>query len=127
MGAAVKLEPSVERFIAAPVRKLLIDGKWVEAASGKSFETVNPATGKVMARVAAGDEEDVKRAVAAARRAFEGGPWPAAGPRERQRLLFRIADLIEQHGEELAQLETLDNGKPLAESRTVDIPAAADT
>ena len=127
MGAALQLQSSVEEFVRARVRKMLIDGKWVEAASGKVFETPNPATGEVLARVAEGDREDIDRAVRAARRAFDEGPWPHLRPNERERLLLKIADLIEQHGEELAQLETLDNGKTLFESRNVDIPGAAAT
>src|SRR6266446_2930611 len=127
MGAAVQLQSAVERFVSAPVRKMLIDGKWVEAASGKKFETVNPATGQVLARVAEGDKEDIDRAVRAARRAFDDGKWARMNPTERQRLLLRIADLIEANGDELAQLETLDNGKPFMESRHVDIPASAET
>src|SRR5207253_10827026 len=127
MGAAVQLQSAVERFGGAPARKMLIDGKWVEAASGKKFETVNPATGQVLARVAEGDKEDIDRAVRAARRAFDDGKWARMNPTERQRLLLRIADLIDANGDELAQLETLDNGKPFMESRHVDIPAAAAT
>jgi acyl-CoA reductase-like NAD-dependent aldehyde dehydrogenase len=127
MGAAVQLERSVEQFVHAPLRKMLIDGQWVAAASGKTFETPNPATGEVLARVAEGDAADIDRAVRAARRTFDEGTWARLRPTERERLLLRIADLIEQHGDELAQLETLDNGKPLAESRHVDIPAAAGT
>src|SRR5439155_1050800 len=125
MGAAVQLQSAVERFVGAPVRKMLIDGKWVEAASGKKFETINPATGQVLARVAEGDKEDIDRAARAARRAFDDGKWARINPTERQRLLLRIADLIEANGDELAQLETLDNGKPFTESRHVDIPASA--
>src|SRR2546422_7196142 len=127
MGVAARIEPSVQSFVAAPVRKMLIDGKWVEAASRKTFETVNPATGEVLARVAAGDAEDVDRAARAARRTFDETKWPRMRPNDRERLLLKIADLIEQHGDELAQLETLDNGKPLMESRHVDIPGAAQT
>jgi acyl-CoA reductase-like NAD-dependent aldehyde dehydrogenase len=127
MGVAVKLERSVESFVGASPRRMLIDGKWVDAASGKTFETPNPATGAVLARVAEGDAEDIDRAVRAARRAFDDGKWARWSPTERERLLLKIADLIERNGEELAQLETLDNGKPLAESRNVDIPAAAGT
>src|SRR5204863_257380 len=115
MGAAVQLQSAVERFVGAPVRKMLIDGKWVEAVSGKRFETINPATGQVLARVAEGDKEDIDRAVRAARRAFDDGKWARMNPTERQRLLLRIADLIEANGDELAQLETLDNGKPFKE------------
>jgi acyl-CoA reductase-like NAD-dependent aldehyde dehydrogenase len=127
VGTPIQLEPAVERFVSAPLRKMLIDGKWVEAASGRSFETPNPATGEVLARVAEGDQEDIDRAVRAARRVFDEGKWARMHPAERQRILLRIADQIEQNGDELAQLETLDNGKPLAESRHVDIPAAAET
>jgi acyl-CoA reductase-like NAD-dependent aldehyde dehydrogenase len=106
---------------------MLIDGTWVEAASGKTFETLNPATGAVLAHVAEGDAEDVDRAARAARRAFDSGPWPRITPAERQRMLLRVADLIEANGLELAQLETLDNGKSLTESQHVDIPLAAET
>src|SRR5438445_703513 len=127
MQAAVSLQSEVERFVAAPVRRMLIDGKWVEAASGKTFETPNPATGEVLARVAEAGPEDVERAVRAARRAFDEGPWPHTAPNERERFLLKVADLIEAHADELAQLETLDNGKPFMESRHVDIPAAAAT
>ena len=127
MGVAARIEPSVQSFVAAPVRKMLIDGKWVEAASRKTFETMNPATGEVLARVAAGDAEDVDRAARAARRTFDETKWPRMRPNDRERLLLKIAYLIEQHGDELAQLETLDNGKPLMESRHVDIPGAAQT
>ncbi len=127
MGVAVALDRSVEQFVRAPVRRMLIDGQWVEAASGKTFETPNPATGEVLARVAEGDAEDIDRAVRAARRAFDEGPWPRLAPNERERLLLAIADLIDRHADELAQLETLDNGKTLTESRHVDIPAAAAT
>ncbi|TMA98805.1 MAG: aldehyde dehydrogenase family protein, partial [Deltaproteobacteria bacterium] len=124
MQAAVSLQSEVERFVSAPVRRMLIDGKWVEAASGKTFETPNPATGEVLARVAEAGPEDVDRAVRAARRAFDAGPWPHTPPNERERFLLKVADLIEAHADELAQLETLDNGKPFMESRHVDIPAA---
>jgi acyl-CoA reductase-like NAD-dependent aldehyde dehydrogenase len=127
MGVAVQLESKTKEFVTAPVRKMLIDGKWVEAASGKSFETPNPATGEVLARVAEGDAEDVDRAAKAARRAFDEGPWRRTNPVQREGLLLKIADLIEKHGQELAELETLDNGKSIFESRNVDIPAAAAT
>src|SRR5437870_5787495 len=93
--------------------KLLIDGKWVDSASGKTFETINPATGEVITRVAQGDKADVDAAVKAARTAFESGPWRKMNARERGRLLYRLADLIEQNVDELARLETLDNGKPI--------------
>jgi len=105
---------------------MLIGGKWVGAVSGKAFDTYNPATGEVLAQVAEGDKADVDLAVKAARKAFESGPWPAMSPSERGRLLWMLAELIDQHREELAQLETLDNGKPLFFSRMVDVPTASD-
>src|SRR5581483_4676394 len=113
-------------FLQQQPVKMLIGGQWVPSASGKTFATINPATGTVLARVAEGDAEDINRAVAAARKAFESGPWPKLTPSQRGRLLWRLADLIEQHADELAQLETLDNGKPIKYSKAVDIPATAD-
>jgi phenylacetaldehyde dehydrogenase len=101
--------------------RLLIDGEWVAPAAGKTFPTLNPATGETLAEIAAGEAEDIDRAVAAARRAFESGPWPRMTPAERQRLIWRLADLIEGAREEFAQLETLDNGKPLSIARVADV------
>src|ERR1700710_2554459 len=93
-------------------KKMLIDGKWVDAASGKRFDTHNPATGELLASVAEGDAEDINRAVAAARRAFEG-PWSKVKPFERQALLLKLADLVEKNFEELRLLDTLDMGAPI--------------
>jgi len=107
-------------------RQLLINGAWSEAASGKTFPTHNPATGEVLAQIAEGDAADVDRAVKAARQAFENGPWPQMTPSERGKLIWRLADLIDANLEELAHLETLDNGKPLAVARVADVPLAAD-
>src|SRR6202034_2921811 len=109
----VTLERSVEDFVATP-RQLFIDGQWTDAASGQTFETPNPATGETLARVAEGDAEDINRAVRAARRAFEEGPWGRMTPSDRGRIIWKIGDLILEHAEELAQLESLDNGKPVA-------------
>ena len=120
-----QIQASVNEFVAKP-KKMLIGGKWVDAVSGKTFETYDPATGKVLARVAEGDKADVDLAVKAARKAFESGPWPAMSPSERGRLLWKLAELIDQHHEELAELETLDNGKPVFFSRLVDVPTASD-
>ena len=86
-------------------KKMLIDGKWVEAASGKHFESRNPATGELLATVAEGDAADIDRAVAAARRALEG-PWSKFKPYERQQLLLKLADLVEKHFDELSLLDT---------------------
>jgi acyl-CoA reductase-like NAD-dependent aldehyde dehydrogenase len=98
----------------------------VEAASGKTFETPNPATGETLARVAEGDAEDINRAVRAARRAFEEGPWGRMTASDRGRIIWKIGDLILDHADELAQLESLDNGKPVAVARAADVPLAAD-
>lgn len=99
-----------------------IDGKFVEAVSGKTFPTINPATGEVIAHVSACDAEDVDRAVTAARRAFEEGTWSHMAPGERKAVLLRFADLIEENMEELALIETLDSGKPINDARSVDLP-----
>ncbi len=123
--APIQLHKSVQEFLSRP-KKMLIGGAWVEARSGKTFETYNPATGEVLAQVAEGDRADIDLAVAAARKAFESGPWPDMSPSERGRLMWKLSDLIEQHHEELAELETLDNGKPLLFSRIVDVPTAVD-
>jgi len=121
----VKREDKVTRFVKK-TRKMLIDGRWVEAASGKTFPTYNPATGEVLARVAEGDREDIDRAVKAARTAFETGPWPKTTPSERGRMIWKLADLVEKNLDEFAELETLDNGKPLKVARAADIPFAVD-
>ena len=97
-------------------KKMLIDGQWVSAASGKTFETRNPATGELLATVAEGDKQDIDRAVAAARRAFEG-PWSKFTPYERQNLLLKFAELVENHFDELSTLDTLDMGAPLSRTR----------
>ncbi|KAL5747237.1 hypothetical protein ACOSP7_024237 [Xanthoceras sorbifolium] len=100
----------------------LIDGQFVDAASGKTFPTYDPRTGEVIAHIAEGDAEDINRAVAAARKAFDEGPWPKMTPYERSRILLRFADLVEKHSEELAALETWDNGKPHEQSVTAELP-----
>src|SRR5262245_52519659 len=117
---------NVRAFLDVP-RKMLINGKWVDSASGKTFQTLNPATGGVLAEVAEGDLEDINRAVSAARAAFDNGPWRRKmTPADRARAIWKLADLLDQHADELALLETLDNGKPLTISRAVDIPASAE-
>lgn len=106
--------------------KLFIGGKWVNAKSGKTFATHNPATEEKIADVAEGDAADVDLAVKAARKAFESGPWPKLDARDRGRLIGKLADLIEQNFDELAALETLDNGKPIRDSRAADLPLVID-
>jgi phenylacetaldehyde dehydrogenase len=120
----VPIHPKVQGFVSKP-RKMLIDGKWVDAASGKTFPTYNPATGEVLAQIAEGDKADIDKAVKAARRAFEG-PWRKMTPSERGRAIWKLADLIEQHLAEFAMLETLDNGKPLTVATAADVPLAID-
>jgi acyl-CoA reductase-like NAD-dependent aldehyde dehydrogenase len=105
--------------------KLIIDGQAVDAQSGRTFQTINPATEEPICAVAEAGPEDVDRAVQAARKAFESGPWPSMRPAERQRLLWKLGDLILEHADELARLETLDNGKPIFESRQIDVPMVA--
>ena len=100
-----------------------IDGRYLPAASGATFDCVSPIDGRILAPVASTDAADVDRAVAAARRSFDSGVWSRRAPRERKKVLLRFAQLIEQHAEELALLETLDMGKPISDSLAVDIPA----
>src|SRR5882724_10074845 len=95
--------------------KMLIGGQWKDSVQGKTFTTFNPATEEPIAEVALGCKEDVDLAVQAAARAFETGPWRKMDARERGRLLYKLADLVETHIDELAGLETLDNGKPIRE------------
>ena len=133
MAAAV---PSIEKatqgvksnaileFLRRP-KQLLIGGKWVPAQSGKTFKTINPANEEVLALVAEGDKADIDEAVKAARKAFEEGKWPSISPHQRARYLLKIADLVEQHSDELATLETLDNGMAISLARGM-VAGAAD-
>jgi 4-guanidinobutyraldehyde dehydrogenase/NAD-dependent aldehyde dehydrogenase len=109
----------------APRTHAFIDGQYVPAASGATFDCINPATGKSIARVASCDAADVERAVAGARRTFEAGHWSRRAPAARKKVLLRFAELIRKHREELALTETLDMGKPITDSLKIDIPAAA--
>ena len=115
----------VKQFLAGP-KKMLIDGKWVAAASGKTFDVTNPATGEVVTRVAEGDKADVDTAVRAARRAFESAPWATMTPSDRSKIIWRIGDLIMKYRDELAELESLDNGKPITVAKAADVPLSAD-
>ena len=121
MSVLTTIDPQVWAFLDGKPKRLYIGGQWVEAASGRTFSTLNPATGEELAQVAEGDAEDIDRAVRAARAAFESGPWSRMTAADRGALIWRIADLIEQHGEEFAQLETLDNGKPIVAARRDDV------
>ncbi len=125
-GASAAAEEWDVTASKAPVEvkftKLLIDGDLVNAASGKTFPTIDPRTEEVIAQVAEGDEEDVNRAVRAARKAFDEGPWPKMPASQRGEILFKYADLLEQHTEELAALETLDSGKLYEQVRYAELP-----
>ena len=117
MDISPSLISSDHPFLDGKLKQLLIGGKWVEAASGQAFDTLNPATGQVIARIAEGGEEDIDAAVDAARKAFEG-PWSHFKPFDRQNLLLAIADLIERDFDELSLLDTLDMGAPISRTRT---------
>jgi len=106
--------------------KLFIGGRWVDAASGKTFPTVNPATGETITLIAEGDGRDAAAAVEAAHKAFHSGPWPEMSAADRAKILWKIGDLIDKYNEELGTLETLDNGKPIFESRQIDMPMTAE-
>jgi phenylacetaldehyde dehydrogenase len=125
MAVSVPVDERAKRF-TSETRPMLIGSEWVQAASGSTFETFNPATGEVLAHVAAGDSEDIDRAVKTARAAFETGPWSRIKPGDRGRMIHRLGDLILENGDELAALETLDNGKPLGIARAADVELAAD-
>jgi acyl-CoA reductase-like NAD-dependent aldehyde dehydrogenase len=121
----VSLNPATVKFLSAGPKKLLIGGEWVAAMKGETFECYNPATGEALMQVALADAEDVEQAVQAARAAFERGNWSQMTGDERASLLWKLADLIDQHADELAEIETLDNGKPLRVSRKGDLPQAS--
>src|SRR5579871_3852323 len=114
---------ALDSKVAVRATKLLINNQWVDSVSGKTFPTINPATGLEIAPVAEADAADVDKAVHAARAAFEKGPWRKLAASARGSLLNRLADLIEKHSDELASLEALDNGKPFAVAKAVDVAA----
>jgi len=121
----VALNPATIQFLDHSPKKLFINGEWVNATHSETFPTLNPADGQELTRVALASPQDVDLAVQAARQAFEKGAWGKMNGEERARLLWKVADLIDSHADELAELETLDNGKPLRISRHGDIPFAA--
>jgi phenylacetaldehyde dehydrogenase len=124
-GFDARLGPAAAAFARAP-QKMLIDGHLVDASAGKSFPVYNPANGEIICHVPEGDYIDVDKAVHAARRAFDSGPWSRTSPSQRGRLLWKLADLLEQHTDEFAELESLDNGKPVSVARVADVPLAVD-
>ena len=119
------LGEDAKAFLARP-KKLLINGEWVEAASGKTFDSIDPATENVVCQIAEGDAADVDKAVKAARKAFESDEWGKMRPADRERLLLKLADLLEKHADELAELEALDVGKVLMFARIVDVAGTID-
>src|SRR6478752_8346839 len=126
MSLALSVEERADSFVGSP-HKLLIDGEWVEAASGQTFTTINPATEETLAEVAHGQAEDIERAVRAARKAFDDdSPWRRMNASDRGRLIWRISELIEENADELAMLESLDNGKPYSVARAADVALSAD-
>ena len=125
MAIAEDLE--VASFLKGGPKKLFIGGRWVEAAGGETFETIDPATGEVLARVAEGGAEDIDRAVASARRSFNRGTWRELPPAERAKVLWKVGDMLEERADEFAQLETLDNGMPINDALLFHVPLAAAT
>ncbi|KAK1274649.1 hypothetical protein QJS04_geneDACA013297 [Acorus gramineus] len=124
-GTAVAVEEPIKPPVEVEHTQLLIGGKFVDAISGRTFPTLDPRTGEIIAHVAEGDEEDVGLAVTAARKAFDEGPWTRMTAYERSMVLYRFADLIEKHNDEIAALETWDNGKPYEQSASAEIPMLA--
>jgi len=120
---ALEVNERVEKFLQG-TKKLYINGEFVESVSGKTFETPNPATGETLATLYEAQAEDIDRAVKAARKAFDEGKWSKMSAAQRSRLMYKLADLMEEHKEALAQLETLDNGKPIRETTNADLPLA---
>jgi len=126
MSAALSIDMVKDHASRLTFRnQAFINGKYVPAASGKTFDCINPATGKAITQIAEGDKEDVDRAVKAARAAFDKGSWSRMAPTARKKILMKFAELIEKHTTELALLETMDMGKPIRDSSRIDIPLAA--
>ncbi len=120
---APEVHPNLQKFLSKKIHPMLIGGRWVESASGKTFKTFNPATGEVLGVISEAGAQDVELAVSAAQKALNGS-WSKISPAEREKILNKIADLVESHSEELAQLETLNNGKTIRESKNGDLPLA---
>ncbi len=119
-----EIHPNLLSFLSKKPHKLLIGGRWTDSGSGKTFKTYNPATAETLSEVAEADKKDVDAAVAAARQALSG-PWGKMSPADREKILHRVADLIEKNADELAQLETLNNGKTIREAKSGDVPLSA--
>lgn len=124
-STSVATEDVITPSVKVQYTQLLINGQFVDAASGKTFQTCDPRTGEVITEVAEGNAEDISRAVAAARKAFDDGPWPRMTAYERSKILLRFVDLVEQHNDEIAALETWDNGKPYEQAAQAEVPMFA--
>ena len=124
---AIGEDLEVASFLKGGPKKLFIGGRWVEAAGGETFETIDPANGEVLARVAEGGAEDIDRAVASARRSFDRGTWRELPPAERAKVLWKVGDMLDERANEFAQLETLDNGMPINDALLFHVPLAAAT
>jgi phenylacetaldehyde dehydrogenase len=127
LSVAIAAQPAPSAGVAAFLRRpprLLIGGEWVEPASSEQIAVIDPATGKEVASIADAGRADVDKAVAAAREAFERGPWSTMLPSHREALIWRLADLIDKHADELAELESIDNGKTKQMAGIVDVPGA---
>jgi hypothetical protein len=124
---AVVEDLAVAPFLRGGAKKLYIGGRWVDATSGKTFQTLDPASGEPLAEIADGDVEDVDLAVAASRKSFDTGAWRNLPAAERSRILWKVGDLIEERMMEFAELESLDNGKPINEALLADVPLAVST
>ena len=122
MATATKPRSQTVKAPKVKDQPLFIGGKWQDSVSGKTFATTNPATGETICQVAEGDKADIDLAVKAARKAFDEGPWSKMSAAERGRLLYKLADIMEKNIEELAALESLDNGKPYRDALTADLP-----
>lgn len=123
MAKVMDTQPKVAEFLKG-TKQLFINGTWMESTEGKIFDVKNPANGEYLATVNEAGKQDVDAAVQAAREAFDNGPWSKMSAAERSRLIYKLADLMEENKEELAQIDTLDNGKPIAETTTADVPLA---
>ena len=125
MATVTEAASPAAAFLAAP-KRILIDGEWVDARSGNVLEVLDPADGELVCHVPSGEKEDVDLAVKAARAAFEDSPWSRMTASDRGRIVWRIGDLILQHADELAAIESIDNGKPVGVARAADVELAAD-
>ncbi|MDE2351342.1 MAG: aldehyde dehydrogenase family protein, partial [Alphaproteobacteria bacterium] len=126
MDSTVMKPGGAAQAFLSRAKRFLIGGEFVESISGKTFEVVDPSTGSALARVCEADHRDVDAAVAAARKAFDTGPWPRMKPAERQALIWKIGELIDRNAQELAEIEALDNGKPVTIARVVDVAYSAE-